>query len=117
MALEMQRVIEELLLAQTLARQGFVNRNAGDDGGATAAQAPRERDLAVDEQSRPGDFPPALLGGVQRGANDQVRFVARQFLRAFAAKNDLETSLTRLDFDPQVERKGQPAGVKARAEI
>src|SRR5215813_1560265 len=116
-ALEMQSVIEELFLAQTLTRQGFKNRNAGDDGGAAAAQAPRERNLAVDAQAGAGDFPPPLLGGVQRGAGDQVRFVARQFIGAFAAQHDLETPFARLDFDPQVERKGQPAGVEARAEV
>src|SRR5262245_6880950 len=116
-ALEMQSVIEKLFFAQTLARQGFVNRYAGDDGGAAAAQAPRERNLAVDAQPGAGDFPPPLLGGVQRGADDQVRFVARQFIGAFAAQHDLEPPFERLDFDPQIERKGQPAGVKARAEV
>src|SRR5262249_33876718 len=59
MAFEMQRVIEELFLAQTLARQSFVNRNAGDDGGAAAAQPARERNLTVDAQSGAGNLPPA----------------------------------------------------------
>src|SRR5262249_35431713 len=103
MSFKVQCEIEEVRFFQPIASQGFVDRKAGDDRTTAAAQAARQRNLAVYADARAGKLLAARFGGKQRGAYHQIRFVKRNFFRAFARGNDLKAVVSRLDFQTQVQ--------------
>ena len=117
MPFKAQRLAKDFFVAQPLAAECFINREAGDDGRAAAAQAARQRNLARDRQSRAADRAPAMLGHRAGDAGNQVRFAALDRGRAFPRRIDYKFFRRRFDGDAQVERQRQPDRVEACAQV
>src|SRR5262249_745789 len=119
-ALEMKRVIEKIILFKPLAGERFIDRKACDDGGTAAAQAPRERNLAVAAHAHTREIAFAAAedrSDITCGTDHQIGFVQRYLLCAYAGRNDFKAPVTRLDFHAQIEPERKAAGIEAGPQI
>src|SRR6185503_21050529 len=70
--LEAQRITEQLLFRQTLARKRFIYRKPRDDRRAAASQPAGKRNLAIDQQPRAVELMPAKITDRTSDSKNQI---------------------------------------------